>query len=339
MTLTDLREIILGNKRKLLIFGGILVVGVLALSFVYREVYPTATKSGGVPSFNLSATTGALGGILDSSKLPAVSFPTHAAIYEGTSLGVIMSEQEARALAKKFGLGGILSVATTPDGAVYTFVKGKETLMVSAEPREITYSRSNADGSGSLWGESQASQKAKEFLSSVGLTTSDLSVFGVQYLGDLQGRFSVVGEDKAKFVEVSFARLVGSLPLIGESPTEAAARVIFDPSGKIAFLTFDYPDTTFSKVADVPLLSLDAVLPQVNREGKVVLVRPEADVSKWALPALPVLTEFVPNEIELALVQPMNSKFLYPVYLLSGAGKMQGEDVFASLYLLAISQD
>lgn len=339
MTLTALREIIINNKRKFLIFGGVLVVGVLALSFVYREVYLTSTKSGGVPSFDLSATTGVLGGTLDSSKLPAVSFPTHAAIYEGTSLKVIMSEQEARALAKKFGLGIIPSVATTPDGAVYTFVEGKKTLMVSADPREITYSWSNAGGSGSLWGETQASQKAKEFLSSVGLTTSDLSVFGVQYLEDLQGRFSVAGKDEAKFVEVSFARLVGNIPLIGESPTEAAARVIFDPSGKVAFLTFDYPDTTFSKVADVPLLSLDVVLPQIFKEGKVVLVRPEVGVSKWALPVSPVLTEFVPDEIELAFVQPLNSKFLYPVYLLSGAGKMQGEDVFASLYLLAISQD
>ncbi len=337
MTLTDLRETILKNKKKILILGGILLTVVVVLSLIYPQIRSTISSEQDLPPFDLSSNAGNAGAV-DTSLLPAATLPTKANTYKVTGSGAALKEEEVLALAGKLGFSAPPSLATTPEGDVYSFVRGQDSVMITTKPRGFIYSRESTGRAGTTLDESAASAKAKEFLSSIGLSISDLSVLGVQYLSELSTRLSVAGRDQANFVEVSFAWLVDGIPLLGEDPTENATRVIFDRSGIPVFVVFNYLDSSFSEVAEVSLLGLEAVLPQISEKGEVVSLRPQAGVSQWAFPTSLSLVDFAPQEVKLALVQPTDSEFLYPVYLFSGTGSYQEQGVFASLYLLAISE-
>jgi hypothetical protein len=339
MSLSDVQEFILRNRRKL-VFGlvGVVLIS-LALGFIYQEISPEVAEEDKLPSFVLADEPGRVIGRVDLSGLASVDFPTAASVYRAKKTESVFSQADAAGWAKNFGSLSSSGEVDTPLGRIYFFAKKGEELAVTSNPRALRYTRESAGGTGTIPDSNTAIQKAKEFLAAKKLPDSGSFSPAVKYLSAIGERTAETTAAEAEFVEVNFSWSVGGYDLLGESPDDTAIRIVFDQSGRAVYLSYQFMDYSFSAGQEIPLLSFSQASTALSEEAKIVLVRPVGDVKEWSLSGSPSLSFFSPENVRLVYVMQPGNDLLYPVYLFEGPGRVSGNDVQAAAYVPAVSTD
>lgn len=344
MRLSNLQEFILRNRRK-----AIIVVVLLALLSVgltgYQQLVapPPVPEEEKLPPFALGGETATIAGEASFTSLSTVDFPEKITVYQAESLVFSFTEDEAKELAVRFGFQGEPRESTLPggEGKRLTFVNTKTggTLMVTTKPRMLTYVVEGEDGEGTLYDRSTAIARAKEFMEAKGLSVSQLSPFEVRYLTSDGSIYTEVEEPaEAGFLELSFVWSVEGRDLLGEGPTDTAAKATFDRQGKVVSLEFRYLDLQFIRFGEVKLLSFSKSIAQLKGKGLVVSTQPIGSTTGWT--SIADLQSFVPTDVRLVFVRPTEAALLYPVCLFEGKGRTTaGTEVKAAVYLLAVSPE
>lgn len=346
MKLSDLQELILRNRKKMIIVTILFVLLSVALTIGYQRFIaaPPIPEEEKLPSFALAGEAATIAGEISLASLSTVDFPEKMTAYRVERLVFTFTKEEAKRLAARFGFLGKPRESTLPDGQgeVLTFVniKAEETLMVVTKPRGLTYVAARGSSSkGTLYDRATAIEKAKEFMEGKELPVSQLSPFGVRYL-DSDGSVYIEVEEPAEagFLELSFVWSVEGRNLLGEGPTDTAARVIFDRQGKVVSLKFQFLDFQFTRFGEVRLLNFSQSTAKLKEEGLVVSTQPIGSVAGWG--AVSDLRSFAPESVRLVFAQPSEATFLYPVYLFEGKGRTTaGTEVKAAVYLLVVSPE
>lgn len=337
MSLSDVREFILRNRRKLLVGLIAVVVVFLVAGFIFREVAPEVSDEEKIPSFSFAQEPGSVVGSVDLSKLAPADFPPSATVYQTEKKNLAFTQNEAKALATDFGFSQLSGEVATPLGKIYVFAREGEELTVTSNPRALHYTREGASGTGKLPTSADAIQNARRFLAAKNLTDPGSVSPIVKYLSALGERTAETAAEEARFIEIIFPWSVNSLDILGESPTDAAARLVFDSAGKLVYLTFKFQDYSFAVAKNIPLMSFAEATKALSKEAQVVLVRPVGEVKEWALSDSSDLSSFAPESVRLVYVKQHQGGLLYPVYLFEGAGRAGGIDVKAAAYVLAVS--
>uniref|UniRef100_A0A831YSV8 Uncharacterized protein n=1 Tax=candidate division WWE3 bacterium TaxID=2053526 RepID=A0A831YSV8_UNCKA len=337
MSLSDVREFILRNRRRLLV-GLVAVLGIiLATGFLFREVVPEVSEEEKIPSFSLAQEPGSVVGAVDLSKLASADFPPSITVYRTGKKDLTFTQDESKTLAASFGFSQLSGEVDTPLGKIYVFAKTGEELTVTSNPRALHYTREGASGAGKLPTSVDAVQNARGFLTAKNLPDPGSVSPIVKYLSTLGERTTETVAEEARFVEVIFPWSVNGLDILGESPTDAAARLVFDSAGKLVYLTFKFSDYSFAVAQNIPLVSFTEATSVLGREAQVVLVRPTGVVKEWTLSGSSNLSSFAPESVRLVYVKQSQGDLLYPVYLFEGTGRTGGIDVKAAVYVLAVS--
>src|SRR3972149_3607964 len=326
MSLSDVQEFILRNRRKL-IFGLVAVVLIsLVLGYIFRATAPQISEEDKIPSFVLAEEPGRVLSQVDLSGLASVDFPTAVSVYRAEKLNLTFTQADAAGWAKKFGSLIPSGEIDTPLGKIYVFAKKGEELTVTGNPRALRYTRESAGGTGTIPDGNTAIQKAKEFLAAKKLPDPSSFLPTVKYLSAIGERTAETTSAEATFVEVNFSWSVGGYNLLGESPSDMAIRVILDRDTRVVYLSYQFPDYSFSADQEVPLLSFSQASDALGREAQIVLVRPVGDVKEWSLSDSPSLISFSPETASLVYVMQPGNGLLYPVYLFEGPGRGAGSD-------------
>lgn len=336
MSLSDVQEFIVRNRRKL-VFGLVVVVlASLVLGFIFREVVLEVTEEDKLPPFTLAADPGRIIGQVDLSKLASADFPASVQVYRAEKLSLTFAQADAIGWAKNFGFSSLSAEVDTPLGKIYVFAKAGEELTVTTNPRELRYTRDSAGGTGNILDSSTAVQKAKDFL--VAKKLPDVSAFSstVRYLSAIGERTTETIASEAKFVETNFSWSVDGLSILGESASDSAVRMILDKDAQVVYLSYRFLDYSFSAAQEIPLLLFSEVSSALGEEAQVVLVRPLGEVEHWTLAESYDLGFFSPESVRLVYVLPTVGDLLYPVYLFEGNAQVRGLDAQAAAYVLAI---
>jgi len=337
MSLSDVQEFILRNRRKL-VFGLVAAVLIsLALGFIYQEISPEVAEEDKLPSFVLAEEPGRVVGRVELSGLASVDFPTAASVYRAEKLDLTFTQADAARWAKNFGSLSSSGEVDTPLGKIYVFAKKGEELAITGNPRALRYTRESAGGTGTIPDGNTAIQKAKEFLAAKKLPDPSSFLPTVKYLSAIGERTAETTSAEATFVEVNFSWSVGGYNLLGESPSDMAIRVILDRDTRVVYLSYQFPDYSFSTGQEVPLLSFSQASDALGREAQIVLVRPVGDIGKWSISDSSNLSSFSPEIARLVYVMQSGGELLYPVYLFEGPGRALGNDVWSAAYVLAVS--
>ncbi len=336
MSLSDIQEFILRNRRKLLVVLVVVVAASLGLGFVFREVAPEVSEEEKIPSLSFAQEPGGVVGSVDISKLVPVDFPPSAAVYQIENKNIIFTQDEAKPMAKSFGFSKPSGEVDTPLGKIYVFAKTGEELTVTSNPRAIHYTHESTGGTGKLPTSAEAIQNARGLLAAKKLSDPGSISPIVKYLSTLGERTTETTPEEARFVEVIFPWSVNGLDILGESLTDAAARLVFDSTGKLVYLTFKFQDYSFTVSKNIPLMNFAEATNALGREAQVVSVRPTDEVKEWALSDSSDLSSFTPESVRLVYVKQSEGDLLYPVYLFEGFGLAGGMDVQAAAYVLAV---
>src|SRR3990170_4094227 len=329
MSLSDVQEFILRNRRKL-VFGLVAVVLIsLALGFIYQEISPEVAEEDKLPSFVLAGEPGRVVGRVDLSGLASVDFPTAASVYRAEKLDLTFTQADAAGWAKNFGSLSSSGEVDTPLGKIYFFAKKGEELAVTGNPRALRYTRESAGRTGTVLESTTAIQKAKDFLAAKKLPDPSSFLPTVKYLSAIGERTAETTAAEASFAEVNFSWSVGGYDLLGESSDDTAIRIVFDRAGRVVYLSYQFLDYSFSASQEVPLLSFSQAADALGREAQIVLVRPVGDVKEWSLSDSPSLISFSPETASLVYVMQPGNGLLYPVYLFEGPGRVLDNDVQA----------
>src|SRR3990172_8088473 len=339
MSLSDVQEFILRNRRKL-IFGLVAVVLIsLVLGYIFRATAPQISEEDKIPSFVLAEEPGRVLSQVDLSGLASVDFPTAVSVYRAEKLNLTFTQADAAGWAKKFGSLIPSGEVSTPLGKIYVFAKKGEELTITSNPRELRYTRESAGGTGTIPDSATAIQKAKDFLAARKLPDPSLFSPTVKYLSAIGERTSETTIAEAKFAEVNFSWSVGGYDLLGESSSDTAIRMIFDKDTRVVYLSYQFPDYSFSAGQEVPLLSFSQASDALGKEAQIVMVRPVGNVKEWSLSDSSSLSSFSPETVRLVYVMQSGGELLYPVYLFEGPGRVLGNDVQAAAYVLAVSAE
>ena len=336
MTLSDVQEFIIRNRRKLVIGLVVFVLVSLALGYIFQATNPQISEEDKIPSFNLAQEPGEVIGQIDLSNLVSADFPPSAPIYRIERIEQTLSSIDAVGWAKNFGFPTSFGEVVTPLGKIYVFSKTGGELTVTSNPRSLHYTRESGSGARTIFNSSTAIQKAKEFFTAKKLPDPGSFSPKVTYLSAIGERTAETIAAEAKFVEVNFSWSAGGFDLLGESPSDTAIRLIFDRSGGAVYLSYQFLDYSFSPAQEVPLLDFTQASDALRDGAQIVLVRPTGDVSKWTLSESSTLSSFAPDSVRLVYVIQTESEILFPVYLFEGAGRTFGNEVQAAAYVLAV---
>jgi len=346
MKLSDLREFVLRNRKRIIVVATLFIFLCIVSVVGYQKFLapPLIPEEEKLPPFYLVNDIASVTGEVSLSSLQVTDFPGVITAYRAEPLAFSFTKEEAKELAARFGFSGEPRISTSPDGRSETLVfidlKNQATLAVTTKPRKLTYVVEGGRAQeGTLLDQAAATQKAKEFVGDKDLPLSQLSPFGVRYLiskGNIY--FEVEEPTEAEFLEVSFSWLVEGWDLLGESPADTVARVIFDRQGKVVSLKFRFPDLQFTRFGEVKLLSSSEAVAKLKKEGLVVSTSAIGTTTGWS--EIADLRSFAPESVRLIFVQPSGATFLYPVYLFEGKGRTTaGVEVKAAAYLLAVSPE
>src|SRR4030065_762821 len=103
MSVSDVQELFVRNRRKL-VFGLVAAVLIsLALGFIYQEISPEVAEEDKLPSFVLAEEPGRVIGRVELSGLASVDFPTAASIYRAEKLDLTFTQADSVGWAKNVG--------------------------------------------------------------------------------------------------------------------------------------------------------------------------------------------------------------------------------------------
>jgi len=337
MSLSDVQEFIVRNRRKLLIALLLVVIISLAAGFIWREVITEVPEEEKIPSFTLSQVPGRVLGVIDFSKLSAPDFPPSSTVYRIEKMSLTFTQADAAGWAKSFGSLSPSGEVATPLGVIYVFAKKGEELTVTSNPRALHYTREGGGGTETLPGSATVIGMAKEFLAAKKLPDTGSFSPTVRYLSAIGERTAETTAAEARYAEVNFSWSVNGLNILGESSTDSAIRVIFDRAGRVVYLSYQFLDYSFAADKNFPLLSLEQAKDALAAEPQIVSIRPMGDVEEWTLSESTNLSEFTPESVRLVYVRLADSALLHPVYLFEGSGSTGGIGVRAAAYVLAVS--
>jgi hypothetical protein len=345
MNLTELRDYFLESRwRALVLLGVLFLLALVAIIFYQRSVTsPSVSEGDKLPAFTFEGDTAQIGGEVSLASLSSITFPMEAFSYQIESLDLSFVESDVRDLAARFGLIGEPQHLTTPNrGEVFIFTRGAESLTVTAQPRQLSYTvdERGAVAEGELYNQSKVIEEAENFMESKGLSTSDLSPFEVRFLsygGNVY--IEVEDSDDADYIEVVFVWSVEERPVLGETVSSVPVRVIYDRSGKVVSFQYSLLDSQFTQYKEAPLLTYDEAVESLAGDGLVVRAQRANDLGDWTTTTTN-LYSFAPESVRFIYCQPVESSLLYPVYLFEGDGiTMAGKKVDVAVYLLAVSPD
>jgi len=345
MKLGEIREFFLNNWRKIgAVVFLILAIG-MGLEVGYQRLVatPVVPDSEKLPPFDLAGETAAVKGQVSLVSLSEAELPDKAVAYRAEPLGLTLSESAADELAASFGCSNgprRIPASTEGDGDILVFFGEGSTLTVATRPRSLSYVAEYATGNeGTLYSQSQALAEAESFMESKGLPVDALTAFRVRFLNSGVNVYVEAADPaKAEFVEALFVWTVGERVLLGASPADVAASLIFDRQGRVVSLKFRYLDSSFTQFGEVELLGSDVAVKQLAESGLVVSANVPGRMSDQA--AAVDIYSFAPESTQLVLCQTAANDFLYPVYLFEGSGwSSSGVQVNAAVYLPAVSPE
>src|SRR3989337_2735364 len=103
MSLSDVQEFIVRNRRKILIALLLAIIISLAAGFIWREVVTEVPEEAKIPSFTLAQDSRRVLGVIDLSNPSATDFPPSSTVYRIEQLSLTFTQADAVGWARSFG--------------------------------------------------------------------------------------------------------------------------------------------------------------------------------------------------------------------------------------------
>jgi len=339
MVLNDLRELILGNRAKIVVFVVILVLVVSIILITEKGQKPQTNPEEGGQEEQFPEGSQPLPTNIDLSKVTNLTkeIPQDLITYKISSSQTPLSEEEVLTLAKTLGFKSTwTSKGNIELGTRYIFVQKGKNLIIQTNPPTITFSTDSSLPKGTIPTEEQTIAKGKAFLAQIGVTTLVPLPRSYRLLtvnGDLF--FATQNPASAKLVCITFAPEKDGFSIIGDTPATFSATLFFDTTKTIISLQYYKTNFQFEPRSAAELKSLDTALSDLKSgKGMVVGAEPFNELSPDSNPN--VLSSFSPTSVYLAYYLNKSS-VLTPVYVFEGIGilKSGSEKVIATVHLPA----
>jgi len=346
MTLNDLNDFWQRNRKKIIAAVLILTIGIGALFFwqsFQRNGEPGPTNGGEkIPAFAFAGDTWKISGEVNLSKLAETNLPQEAIVYKVADQRESFLGQEAQEIAEKFGFAReITNLVDLPDDeTMFVFAQDEVNLAVFSYPREIRYSFKNTVAEtkgvgGNIYGQNTAIQKAKDYLESKSLSTTNLVFFDARYLiYDVEAVAQTQNSKSANALELSFVQAVSGQNILGKTISEPLVKIVFNRAGEVVSLSYKETDQIFTDFKIVSLLSFAEATASLKKNGLVISILP-TEAEKERFIEATDLTSFTPQAVGLVYYQVPETEFLIPIYLFEGTGMISETEVYANVALSA----